>query len=906
MKIIKYSVLVLVVLLLALLITPYFFKGKIVGLIKNQMNSHLHAKVYFNDDVSLSLIKDFPSMYLNIKDLSVAGISEFEGDTLLSAKNFSISLNLMSVIKGEEMIIKKIRLDQPRIKALVLKNGKVNWDITKTDSNVANVSADTASSPFNVKLKSLEIVDAYIYYNDEAGNMTSELEHFNYTLSGDFSEKLFEMKNTVDIGSLTVGLEGINYLNKVRCTANALIDADMNQFAFTFKENVFTLNDLQFAFNGTFAMPGNDMRMDITYAAKQNEFKSFLSLIPALYANDFKDMQAKGKLAFSGHVKGIYNENQIPAFGLKLGIENGWFKYTALPIPVENVQMDLNIFNPDGNLDHTVIDLKMLHFDIAKDPFDARFIVKTPMSDPYIDAMAKGILNLNNMAKLAPLPADTKLKGIIRSDWNIKGNLSSIEKADYTRFTASGNLICEQLFYAAPDLPKPFELAVGNFGLSPKAILMRAFDAKIGGSDLQMEGEISNYLSYYFDKGSLKGRLNVGSTLFDANAFMAEENANAEQVATDTAQMAIVEVPANIEFVLSSRIDKLLYTNLKIENFIGNIEVKDQQLTFQNIAMKLLGSNMKMKGFYETRNPKKPTVDIDFSLVNLDIQQAFKTFNTVQKLAPAAEHVFGLFNADFTMQTALTSNMQPNFDILYVAGNLSIPYAELKDSKTLNMVSDFIQKPEYKTITMKNSAIAFIVEKGRINTKPFEVKLGNQTMKIGGSTGLDQTINYTGTLEVPREDLGAADKAMSDALNQLNQKSGIRVKMNETLPLQVNIGGTFSAPIITNNLAELVKSELGSLGGQLKDETLRMKQEALDKAKAEAEKLKNEGIRLKNDAEAKARAEADRIRKETEAKLRAESDKLKKEAEEKAKAEANKLKKQAEEEAKKRLKGLLK
>ncbi len=122
MKIIKYSVLVLVVLLLALLITPYFFKGKIVGLIKNQINSHLHAKVYFNDDVSLSLIKDFPSMYLNIKDLSVAGISEFEGDTLLSAKNFSISLNLMSVIKGEEMIIKKIHLDQPRIKALVLKN----------------------------------------------------------------------------------------------------------------------------------------------------------------------------------------------------------------------------------------------------------------------------------------------------------------------------------------------------------------------------------------------------------------------------------------------------------------------------------------------------------------------------------------------------------------------------------------------------------------------------------------------------------------------------------------------------------------------------------------------------------------------------------------------------------------
>jgi regulator of protease activity HflC (stomatin/prohibitin superfamily) len=78
------------------------------------------------------------------------------------------------------------------------------------------------------------------------------------------------------------------------------------------------------------------------------------------------------------------------------------------------------------------------------------------------------------------------------------------------------------------------------------------------------------------------------------------------------------------------------------------------------------------------------------------------------------------------------------------------------------------------------------------------------------------------------------------------------------------------------------------------------------KAKAEAEKLKNEGIRLKNDAEAKARSEADRLRKETEARARAEADKLKKEAEAKVKTESDKLKKQAADEAKKRLKGLLK
>ena len=906
MKSIKYIILVFVVLFLFLLAAPFAFKGKIIKLIKEQGNSQMHAKFNFDEDISLSLIKSFPNLSIAIKDISIVGINDFENDTLFYSKTFSMSLDIMSVIKGEQVLVRKLYLDQPKIKALVLKNGKANWDIAKIDTTDSKVQSDTVSSAFNLKLKALEIVDAYIYYKDDAGNMYSELDHFNYTLSGDFSDQLFEMKNLVDIGSLSVGMGGVNYLNKVRCTANATIDADMNKMAFVFKDNTFSLNDLQFAFSGNFAMPDNDMLMDINYAAKQNEFKNFLSLIPALYAKDFNSLQSKGKLAFEGHVKGTYNDSTMPGFGLKIGVENGWFKYDALPTPVENVQMALSIQNPDGDLDKTIVDLSKLHFDVAQDPFDAKLLVKTPMSDPYLEVVAKGVLNLNNIVKLAPMPKGTTLRGIIETDWNIKGNLSTIEREDYENFAASGNLICQDVYYASPDLPEPFELRLASFGLSPKAIAMKEFDAKIGGSDMRMEGEISNFVAYYFNKGPLKGRLNFGSTLFDANAFMGEENANAKQVASDTAQMAVVEIPTNIEFVLSSNIDRLLYTNMEIKNFIGNIEVKDQQLSFQNITMKLLGSTMKMKGFYETKNPKKPNVDIDFSIVNLDIQQAFKTFNTVQRLAPAAQNVFGVFGADFKMQTALTENMQPNFDILYLTGNLAIPYAEIKDIKALDKVTDFIQKPEYKSISMKNTAIAFSVEKGRINTNPFDVKLGNQNMKLGGSTGLDQTIDYTGIMNVPKKDLGAADKAMNDALNQLNQKIGSQVKMDETLPLQLKIGGTFTAPTLSTNLADLVKSELGSLTGQLKDEALRMKQEAIDKAKAEAEKLKNEGIRLKNDAEAKARTEADRLRKETEARARAEADKLKKEAEAKVKAESDKLKKQAAEEAKKRLKGLLK
>jgi hypothetical protein len=896
MKFVKYLFISLAIVLLLLILAPFMFKGKIVALVKEQANANMNALMNFDEDISLSLIKSFPNLSVGIKNLSISGVGDFDGDTLYSAASTDLTLDIISVIKGAQIQIRQITLDQPRIKALVLSDGRANWDITKADTSAGAEPVDTSASKFNIKLKSFEIKNGYIVYDDKEGDMFSELKGMNYTLEGDFNEVLFTLQNKASIESLTFGMEGLNYLSHVKATANANIDADMNNFKFVFKDNVFTLNELSMGMNGSFAMPGDDMEMDITYEVQQSEFRNFLSLIPALYTNDFKDLQSKGKLAFKGFVKGIYNDKQMPAFGLNLAINDGYFKYPALPSAVENVAVKLDVNNPDGYMDHTEINLSKMHVEIQGDAFDAKLLAKTPMSDPYIDAFVKGILNLDNITKIVPLPEGTTLHGIIKSDLTAKGNISTLEKGNYEAFEAAGNLICEKIYYAASDLPKPFELAHTELNFSPKQITLKDFDAKIGGSDMQMNGTLSNFFPYYFGKGALVGSLNFNSNLFDANEFLTDdETAKTEPAAEDTAAMTVFEVPKDIQFTLNSNIKQLKYTNMDITQFVGTIEVANQQMTFKNIALNLLGSNMKMDGFYETRNPKKPNVDINFTLNNLDIQQAFKTFNTVKKLAPAAENVFGSFSTTFKMKTALTEHMQPDYATLLADGLLSVPSAEVKNIQALNKISDAIQKPEYKKAGLYNAKIAFTVENGKINTQPFDVKLGTQTLNLSGSTGLDQSINYTGKMNIPRSDLGNADKAMQDALALLNQKAGSNIKTNDMIPVQIGIGGTFTAPKITTNIGALAKNEASNLTDQAKAEALRKKQELEAQARAEADRLKKE-------AETKARAEADRLKKEAETKAKAEADRLKKEAEAKAKTEAEKLK----EEAKKKIKGLLK
>jgi hypothetical protein len=306
-----------------------------------------------------------------------------------------------------------------------------------------------------------------------------------------------------------------------------------------------------------------------------------------------------------------------------------------------------------------------------------------------------------------------------------------------------------------------------------------------------------------------------------------------------------------------------------------------------------------MGGYYETSNPRRPTVDMDFGIADLDFQQAFKTFNTVKKLAPAAENIFGTFSATFKLKSDLDQHMQPIYANLFADGMMSIPAAEIKNIKALDQIADLVKKPEYKNLGFYKTKIAFKVENGRVSTKPFDVKMGGQVLTLSGSTGLDQSIDYTGTALIPKKDLGGADAAINGALAELNKAAGSNIKSSETLPVQIGIGGTFSNPKITTNFTDLAKGEANSIKDQALEEAKRKQKEMTDKAKAEMDKAAAE-------AKAKVSAEADKIKRETEAKAKAEADRLKAEAEAKVKAESNKIKNQAKDSVRNKLKGLLK
>lgn len=893
---------VLVLLIGAIVAIPFIYKDKLIALVKEQANANVNAIIDFGE-FDLTLIKSFPDLTFTIENVRVDNVGEFEGTTLAAIKSLSFTLDVMSVINGSDIAIKSFGIDGADIKVKITKEGLANYDIAKADSATTEETpaASEESAPFKIGIQNYYLHNCNIVYDDLNGATFAELKNMNHDGKGDFTASIVDLETKTAIESMTVSYDNIKYFNKVNTDITFNMSMDMDKSIYTFKENEFRLNQLFLGFSGVIEMPADDITMDITFDAKKIEFKNILSLVPVVYAKDFESVETKGKLTLNGKAKGVYNDTSLPAFNLALKVEDAMFKYPDLPKSAENINIDLKIDNPDGVDDHTVVNLKKFHVELAGNPIDMTMLVKTPVSDANIDGRILANVNLESIKDVVPMENGETYNGSVTADVTLKGNVSALENERYEDFDASGKVILLGINYNDPTLGYPVKINTAYMDFSPKYFALTQFESQIGKSDIALSGRIDNFLQYYFSDAVLKAEFNLNSNYMDVNELMGpetEEAAAATDSAATTTEEA-TEIPANLDVVFNSTIKKVLYDTYLMTNMVGNIKMKNARMDMTQVGFDMLKGHIGMTGFYETSNPKQPTMDMVFDMQKVDVQETFKTFNTVKKIAPIGESASGSFSTKFALKGKFDSKMEPIYATLNGGGQFLSHTVKITSSGVLTKIADYLKQDDYKQLDMTDAKLSFKILNGRVYVEPFDIKQKDRVMTIGGSNGLDETLDYGITLDIPTKDFGGQAMGVVNGLVSEANKNGAKFSVGDRTKIDFIVGGTVTAPTF--------KPKLNTGAGSLKDDLKAKAMEELEKQKAELEaKAKAEADKLKKEAEAKARAEADKLKNEAETKAKAAADKAKKEAEAKAKAEAERLKKEAADKAKNGLNNLLK
>ncbi len=699
-KILKIAAIVIAIIFALLVILPYAFKGKIVETAKEEINKSVNAEVDFGT-FRLSFIRNFPNVSLRLNDLSVKGVDTFEGVTLADIGSIFVTIDIMSLFRGDTYEVRSIRLDDPEVNVIVLEDGQANWDIMIPSEEIVEEEIDEDKEPFefNLALRSFEIRRGNIIYDDAPFEVYIELKNLNHKLSGDFTADDATLSipyTTAD--SFTMHIEGIPLVTRVYLDLVADIDVIFSQFHFTFKENELLLNDLAVGFDGYFAMPpGEDMNMDITFFSKKSDIRTFISMIPAIYAQDFESIQTSGHFALDGHLAGILSGEIIPSFGLNILLEDGSFTYPDLPGSVNDIQIKAEVVNEGNKVDNTVIDVSRFSFLMAENPVSARFNLKTPVSDPQFDFVFECDVDLAEIDKIYPLPPEEDISGNIKGDIFARGRLSSIEQERYDELEARGLLEFKDVEYKSPAFDERIVLNDAVFDLSPHHFQLSSFDFEYGETQLLADGRIDNIFGYLFSDQALHGIFNLRANYVDANQFMAE---TPEQPAEETEPMelSIIEVPGNIDFTLNSRIDHILFGDLDITEVNGTIRVVDNQARMDNLNMNLLDGKLSINGAYSTKEQDFADVDFSLDIVGFDIQNTFNTFNTVQILAPVGEYSHGKFNASVKLKSRLDDELNPVLESMEGGGLLSSSGIRVEGPPSMQKIAEGLKMDRLKRL----------------------------------------------------------------------------------------------------------------------------------------------------------------------------------------------------------------
>ena len=854
------GIVVLLIVVLAIVL-PLIFKGEIIEIAKKEINRNVKAKVDFAD-MNLSLFRSFPDFSLRISDLTVAGVEEFEGDTLADVGSVMVTIDLISVFKGNYEV-KKIAIDAPDIYVIVREDGIANYDIALPSEETDTIAVEEEEGePFVLRLNQLTVSDGRLIYDDRSLAMHLLASGLDHELSGDLSAERTQLETSTSIGTLTLSYDGVEYLTNATVVYKAGLDADLANETYTLMDNALEVNALMLNFDGTVGLDGEKTNIDLTFNTPQTDFKSILSLVPAFYTRDFESVQTSGSLTFDGEVKGYYAEERLPGFNVNIRVEDAEVKYPDLPGSIREINIVSEIRNQGGDADNTVVDISRFDFRMLDNPFHAQMLLKTPVSDPDIQAEAKGRIDLSAVEKVYPLGNEEALKGMITADISIDGKMSDIENENYQQFKAEGSLEMSDIRYTSSYLGKPVKIPAGRFDFSPSHLELTNLKLMIGSSDMSLEGQVRNWLPYVLSDGTISGNLSLNSDFFSVSEIMPEEmEENAPETAeSDTVSYAVVEIPGNVDFRADASIDRLIYDSIEMKNVKGSIAVTDKKLLLENLSMNVLDGSMGLQGEYNTREPSKPLVDMNLDINELDIQQAYNTFAIMSKYLPLAEKTTGSFSSDFSFTSTLDKEMMPVYETMNGSGSIRTSRIEIKDVNTLDRIADAVKFDKIRSMVIDKIMFSFTVEDGKVIVEPFDFNFENINGELSGWTAIDQSISYDLDLKVPRKEFGsAANSALSNMVAEANEL-GADFSLGETVALGIVIGGTLSDPVIKTELQETGKKVVEEVKEKIKEKFEEKKEEITKDVKEEAQKILDDANARADQIIAEAEKQAENIR----------------------------------------------
>lgn len=293
---------------------------------------------------------------------------------------------------------------------------------------------------------------------------------------------------------------------------------------------------------------------------------------------------------------------------------------------------------------------------------------------------------------------------------------------------------------------------------------------RIGHSDLQLDGAITNLWRGMFRRDTIRAELNVHSHLLNVNQLLwanylagkyktddslkAQIDAIGDNVdstasltATDTTAMdagkSLFFIPHRLDLKFTSRIDNMRLASTYIENFKGDVTVRNGALKLDELSFTCNAiRHISGSALYKAESRTQGYAGFELNMDNMIVDSIITMMPALDSLVPMLRSLKGNVDVYLAAETGLDSMMRIEIPELRSGMHIEGRELTLLDGETFSDIAKMLKFKNKERNIIDSVAVNLSVKDGMIEVFPFVLTMDRYVLAAGGIQRLDSSFDY--------------------------------------------------------------------------------------------------------------------------------------------------------------------
>jgi AsmA protein len=232
--------------------------------------------------------------------------------------------------------------------------------------------------------------------------------------------------------------------------------------------------------------------------------------------------------------------------------------------------------------------------------------------------------------------------------------------------------------------------------------------------------------------------------------FFAEYGSDSTNATDSISQAAgVVMIPSGVDFQMNAAVGEVIWDDLKLEKFKGNLLVKDTKLVMDNTTFELIGAQFLMDGDYQAFSPWEAGFSYRIKASGFDIQRAYQEISLFREMASAAAYASGKASLDYKLSGKLDANMYPVMPSIQGEGVLGLDDIRLKGFKLMNTIAKDTDNAELRDPSLSNVQIKTKIANNLMTIERTRMRIAGFRPRFEGQVSLDGDMSIAFRLGLP-------------------------------------------------------------------------------------------------------------------------------------------------------------